>query len=95
MTDQDLQKTLLGLIDDLKNQTTKGDFQSRKERALTFMACRSAVKFGDPLSAEEQKALVKKLQTLALPYTCPHGRPTMIELTFDELKKRFGRDYRS
>ncbi len=91
MTRQDPQNVLRGLIDDLNNQSIKGDYQARKERALTFMACRSAVKFGDQLSYEEQKNLVKELQKLALPYTCPHGRPTMIKMSFEELEKRFGR----
>jgi DNA mismatch repair protein MutL len=88
---EDLQKVIAGLVDDMNDQAVKGDYQKRKERALVYMACRSAVKFGDRLSAEEQQGLVKKLQTLALPYTCPHGRPTMITMSFQELEKRFGR----
>jgi len=90
---QDLRAVILGLIDDIDNNASKGDFTNRKERALIFMACRSAVKFGDKLSAEEQKALLKKLQTLAKPYTCPHGRPTMVTMSFEELERRFGRKY--
>ncbi|MCC7197371.1 DNA mismatch repair endonuclease MutL [Candidatus Peregrinibacteria bacterium] len=89
----DLQPLIQGLLDDMDHQSSKGDFTMRKERALIYMACRSAVKFGDPLAPEEQKELLKKLQALALPYTCPHGRPTMITLTSDELIKRFGRNY--
>lgn len=84
-----------GIIDDLENNAVKGDLQQRKERALTYAACRSAVKFGDPLSMEEMKALCKRLMELDLPYTCPHGRPTMVTMTFDELEKKFGRDYRN
>jgi DNA mismatch repair protein MutL len=90
---QDLRAVIMGLIDDIANYAVKGDFTDRKERALIYMSCRSAVKFGDKLSMEEQKALLKKLQTLAKPYTCPHGRPTMITMTFEELERRFGRKY--
>jgi DNA mismatch repair protein MutL len=90
---QDLRAVILGLIDDIENNASKGDFTNRRERALIYMACRSAVKFGDKLSTEEQKALLKKLQTLAKPYTCPHGRPTMVTMTFEELERRFGRKY--
>jgi len=89
----DLQPLIQGLLDDMEQLATKGDFTLRKEKALIYMACRSAVKFGDVLGMEEQKELLKKLQKLALPYTCPHGRPTMITLTSEELIKRFGRNY--
>jgi len=89
---QDLHKTILGFLDQLDNDSGK-PLEELKERSLTYLACRSAVKFGDKLAPEEQLALVKKLQTLDLPYTCPHGRPTMVILSAAELKKRFGRDY--
>jgi len=91
---EDVLTTLRGLIDDLNNQAVKGDLQARKEKALTYAACRSAVKFGDPLSKEEMDSLCKRLMELDLPYTCPHGRPTMFTMTFDELEKKFGRDYK-
>lgn len=90
---EDISQLIMGLIDDLSNNAMKGDLQERKERALKYMACRSAVKFGDPLSSEEQKALLKQLQAVAQPATCPHGRPTMLTMDFDELEKRFGRRY--
>jgi len=90
---EDIEKVVFGLIDDLRDNASKGDFQQRKEKALRYMACRSAVKFGDPLSTQEQHALIKKLQQIDQPYTCPHGRPTMINMSSDELLKRFGRKY--
>ena len=83
----DIGAALRGLLDDISDYGEKGDFQKRKERALVFAACRSAVKFGDPLSKEEQKSLCEKLMQLDLPYTCPHGRPTMFSISFDELEK--------
>ncbi len=93
LTNEDLRQVFVGLLDDLHENARQGDFQKRKERSLIYMACRSAVKFGDPLSSLEQQSLVKKLATLDQPYTCPHGRPTMITMSFEELKKRFGREY--
>jgi DNA mismatch repair protein MutL len=88
------EKTLRGIIDDLiSGELAKGDFQARIEKIITIMACRSAVKFGDPLSREEQVALIEQLQQVPLPYTCPHGRPTMIIMTDEELRERFGRKY--
>lgn len=88
----DLQKVLHGLIDELTKHEHR-DTTALRERSLTYLACRSAVKFGDPLAPEEQRALIEKLVTLDLPYTCPHGRPTMITMSAEELKKRFGREY--
>lgn len=91
LVEHDITTAINGLIDDFAKGLGKGDFQKRKERALTYMACRSAVKFGDKLGQEEQLALVKKLQTIPLAYTCPHGRPTMVVVGFEELQRRFGR----
>jgi DNA mismatch repair ATPase MutL len=44
------------------------------------MACRSAVKVGEALSKEQMRREVNNLATLASPWNCPHGRPTLIEL---------------
>lgn len=52
---------------------------------------RAAVKGGQILSKEEQKALVENLEKCKTPRTCPHGRPTMIHLSVDLLEKQFGR----
>ncbi|HMR01296.1 MAG TPA: hypothetical protein PKA32_02820, partial [Candidatus Gracilibacteria bacterium] len=95
MVKEDPSSLIQGILDDLNNQSLKGDFQARKEKALTYAACRSAVKFGDPLEMAEMEALCEKLMTLDLPYTCPHGRPTMVRLPAAELEKRFGRDYKN
>jgi len=52
---------------------------------------RLAVKAGQVLSADEQRALLADLETCASPRTCPHGRPTMIHLSVDMLERQFGR----
>jgi len=91
LAQKDLQKAFTGLLDEFSEG--KNDVEEQTAKALTYLACRSAVKFGDPLSQQEQTAIIEKLQTLDQPYTCPHGRPTMIAMNAEELKKRFGRDY--
>ena len=45
----------------------------------------------DPLAGPELENLVNDLRRCTMPYTCPHGRPTMIEMNFRELEKKFGR----
>lgn len=54
-------------------------------------ACRAAVKAGDALSVEELEKLVGDLARTEMPYTCPHGRPTLIFQSFTELNRKFGR----
>ena len=55
------------------------------------MACKAAVKGGDVLTVKEAEELIVKLLSLKNPFSCPHGRPTIIELTEYELEKKFKR----
>jgi DNA mismatch repair protein MutL len=59
--------------------------------SIARMACKSAVKAKDSLSEIEMKALVEALKYIEDPYTCPHGRPTIIKISLNELEKRFKR----
>jgi DNA mismatch repair protein MutL len=62
------------------------------EARLVARICkRTAVKAGQTLSVEEQRALLRDLEACEAPRTCPHGRPTMIHLSIDLLEKQFGR----
>ncbi len=61
------------------------------EDAVATTVCRHAVKARDPLSMPELEALLSELRACDLPYTCPHGRPTMIQLSYAEMEKKFGR----
>lgn len=59
--------------------------------AVATMACKAAVKGHDVLSMREAEALIHQLLKLEHPFTCPHGRPTIIELTKYEMEKMFKR----
>ena len=61
------------------------------EKVLESIACHSAIKQGDPLSPEEMSSLIDQLFSTRHPYTCPHGRPTLIEITLEELETKFRR----
>ncbi len=62
------------------------------EARLVKMVCkRAAIKAGQLLSDIEMKELVRQLEACDSPRTCPHGRPTMIQLSAGELEKAFGR----
>ena len=55
------------------------------------MACKAAVKGNNRLSVSEAEALIDEMMKLENPYHCPHGRPTVIEMTKQELEHKFKR----
>ena len=61
------------------------------DRVLATMACKAAVKAGDPLTGEEIDALLARSCDTQRSSSCPHGRPTMLTLTLPELAKQFKR----
>ena len=58
---------------------------------LIMRSCKSAVKGGDRLSVQEIKALIRDLESCRNPYSCPHGRPTFIRYTKNEIERSFRR----
>lgn len=78
------------IIDNIKNMG-KGQSVEIKYSKIATIACKSAVKANDVLSMDEMNALVEELRYLEDPFTCPHGRPTIIKITQNELEKRFKR----
>ncbi len=82
---------LLDIIDDLLEGKKVKESLEEQERIIMIMACRGAVKAGDRLEREEMVSLIRELPQVEHPHTCPHGRPTMIEITREELEKRFRR----
>ncbi len=78
------------LVEDFEEDETP--LQAEVEARLAARICkRAAVKAGQALSPEEQRALLDGLENCASPRTCPHGRPTMIHLSADLLERQFGR----
>jgi DNA mismatch repair protein MutL len=81
---------LRALVEDFEEDETP--LQAEVEAKLAARVCkRLAVKGGQTLTSEEQRALLNDLEACASPRTCPHGRPTMIHLSVDNLEKQFGR----
>jgi len=70
---------------------SRGGVNANKTEAIAMAACKQAVKAGDNISEPEARALIEKMLSLENPFTCPHGRPTIIEITRKELEKRFKR----
>ena len=62
-------------------------------RAAASLACHSAVRFGDRLDPSEQRRLLAELEVADQSITCPHGRPTRLVLSWQELRRHFHRNY--
>ena len=72
-------------IDDLKNSyDLKGD-------KFASMACRAAIKANDKIHTMEMKKLLSQMEVCENPFTCPHGRPTIVEISKKEIEKMFKR----
>jgi DNA mismatch repair protein MutL len=82
---------ILELADELKAAGQTVNALRLGEATVAKTVCRHAVKANDPLAGPELENLIEDLRHCVMPYTCPHGRPTLIEMNFRELEKKFGR----
>jgi len=80
---------ITSLLDTIENY--KNDYNSIFEKVIMELACKSAIKANKKLSGKEAEELIIRLFKTKQPYTCPHGRPTMISFTKNELEKKFKR----
>jgi DNA mismatch repair protein MutL len=81
---------LRALVEDFEEDETP--LQNEMEARIAGRVCkRLAVKAGQVLSLDEQRALLTDLEACVSPRTCPHGRPTMIHLSVETLERQFGR----
>lgn len=86
----DLERARL-LLDDLLSCLAAGESPAQEEVVLASLACHSAVRAGEHPDAREAVALIKRLAACRQPFTCPHGRPTVVCFNWAELARRFGR----
>ncbi len=91
VTAPNAKRFVLELVDELMESGRDVNALRLGELTIAKTVCRHAVKARDPLTAPELENLVRDLRTCAMPYTCPHGRPTLIELSHRDLEKKFGR----
>lgn len=81
---------ILDILGELK-QNKLNTLEEIKEKILIRMACRGSVKQGERIEKAEMFKILKDLHNCDLPYTCPHGRPTIIKLTKSDLERKFKR----
>jgi DNA mismatch repair protein MutL len=87
----DTRRFVFDLVDELRAAGREVNLARLGEHTVAKTVCRHAVKANDPLRGAELENLVEDLRRCAMPYTCPHGRPTLIEMNYRELEKKFGR----
>lgn len=87
--DSDIRQVILDVLHDMK----KVNYRNIEpvEEIVKRTACRAAIKAGDPMTRQEMLSLLRQLYDCELPFTCPHGRPVVINITLAELEKRFHR----
>jgi DNA mismatch repair protein MutL len=88
---QSARSFLLDVIDTIKASGPQINKLRLGENEIAKAVCKNAVKAHDPLKKEEILVLLDELKKCKMPFTCPHGRPTLVEISFRELGRKFGR----
>jgi DNA mismatch repair protein MutL len=90
LADANPQAVVASILSDLEQGNTPGE--GRIEDKIVLRICKQvAVKAGQVLSQEEMQGLIRQLERAESPHTCPHGRPTILHMSADQLAKEFGR----
>jgi DNA mismatch repair protein MutL len=87
----DHERFVRDLLDLLSEQGSQPSAETLLHEILDMMACKAAVKAGDPLTADEIDALLQRRELAERSSHCPHGRPTTLRLTLRDLERQFHR----
>lgn len=82
------EKFILQIIDNIEDLKNSYDLKGDK---FASMACRAAIKANDIIHTMEMKKLLSQMELCENPFTCPHGRPTIVEISKKEIEKMFKR----
>ena len=88
--DLDTKELFLETLDEI-NTVARTAKQEKEEKFIATVACKSAVKANMALTREEVEKLMDELLKLPNPFTCPHGRPTVIKMTKYDIERKFAR----
>lgn len=88
--DLDTEELFKETLDEI-NTVARTAKQEKEEKFLATVACKAAVKAHMQLTKEEVDSLMKELLELPNPFTCPHGRPTVIKMSKYEIERKFAR----
>jgi DNA mismatch repair protein MutL len=87
----DYKKLLLDILDEVNIHGKSGKMDEVRDEMLSTMACHPAIKVHRHLDQREMEILIDDLFQCRMPHTCPHGRPTVIRFSMDDIKKMFKR----
>lgn len=79
------------LLIELTSEESLGATETWEERALANVACKAAIKANYFLTVSEMREMLEQLEQTRAPYSCCHGRPTMVQFTLSALEREFGR----
>jgi len=86
-----IEKIIKDMLSDLADERGIKTIDTTSKRMLSFLSCRAAVKAGDVLTQQQMKTILKDLEKSPNNTTCPHGRPTRIEIPLAILHRHFKR----
>lgn len=86
---ENISRVIEEVTGDLMSGGELREIPDHKLKVLTYLSCRTAIKGGTKLDQVQMQTLVDDLKKCQRPYTCPHGRPVSVKLTWKELEKMF------
>lgn len=89
MRDSNAESAVRDMVRYLLEEKRETHFIDAQKRFSAAFACGAAIKAGQKLSQEEMNGLLNNLFSTENPYICPHGRPTIVRISLDELSRRF------
>jgi DNA mismatch repair protein MutL len=96
LADRDTTAALMDILevlrspgDDVVAAEGLGEVPQVLDRILTVMACHGAIRAHQRLQDEEMRAVLRDLARTAMPFTCPHGRPVLLNVALSEIEKKF------
>ena len=90
LANQDPIEALSGILEDLADHRAPGE-ETIEAKIVKQVCKRASVKAGQILSLADMQGIIRQLERCESPHTCPHGRPTLLHISGDQLAKEFGR----
>lgn len=91
LVDRNMEIVILEVLDEIETYGMPKRIDSKAKQAMSYLACRLAIKDGKKLNSSQRQWLIEQLDETNIKYTCPHGRPTKVHILLGELHNWFKR----